>query len=831
MSDLKSKTCAEWSRSIENVKSKIASFFHRRRHGRLVRHYFLISLLLIAGGLISSAALEIYFRYRESQEQIAQLEREAAAVAALKIERFVQEIVTAIKSSTKSREVMQSKVSPEYRFELKRLLYLAPAITEAVVLDSDGVKQAHVSRAGAVSQDSELDFSASPGFRRALQGKPDYGPVYFVQNSESYMTIAFPIEQYAGTVIGVLQAEVNLKHVWDVVSNIKAGEAGYAYVVSRSGDLIAHRDISLVLRRQNLAHLTQVKGAIEVASGAPRPRVTLASNLEGKKVISSSAFIPSLQWLVIIERPAEEAYTPLYASMLRTSALLLVGFTMAVLASLFVGRRVVRPLEALRRGVERIGKGDLSHTLQLKTGDEIEILAEEFNEMATHLREAYTGLEHKVAERTRELRETLEQQVAITEVLGVMASRPTDTKALLEAILERALQLCQAHRGSIFTFDGEAFHLALINYPVLAETLTFIEAPIRPGPETPLRRIALDLKPIHSPDILTDPRFSPPSVYRDEGIRSTIAIQMLKEGKLLGAINIHRREVQPFNGREIEALTAFANQAVIALENARLFEQLQVRSRDLAEKGEQLEIANRHKSQFLANVNHELRTPVSAIIGYGRLVLRATESQISRLQRENLEDLLRNAERLINQIDSLLEFSKIEAGKIEMHVEPVKVNEVIHGVISTVEPTLNGDNVRVVQEIGPELPVLNTDREKLGQILLNLLDNAVKFTDRGEIRISAAQLNGSLKLVVSDTGIGIPKEDLNKIFEEFQRGEPSGTRNYRGTGLGLAIAKKFVNLLGGDISVESEVGRGSVFTVTLPFDYRESGVDKEIFAV
>jgi signal transduction histidine kinase len=639
------------SESIENLKSKIenlklaiAPLFHRRRRGRLVRHYFLISLLLIAGGLISSAVLEIYFRYRESQEHIALLEHGAATVAAVKIERFIQDIATAIKASTKSREVMEGRVSPKYRFELKRLLYLAPAITEAVALDLSGVKQAQVSRAGAVSHNPSSDFSASPGFQRALQGKPDYGPVYFVQNSEPYMTIAFPIEQFAGTVIGVLQAEVNLKHVWDVVSHIKAGEAGYAYVVSRSGDLIAHRDISLVLRRQNLGHLTQVKAASQAASGAPRPGVTLAYNMDGKKVISSYAFIPSLQWLVIIERPAEEAYTPLYASMLRTSALLLVGFTMAVLASLFVGRRVVRPLEALRRGVERIGKGELNHRLALKTGDEIEILAEEFNEMAAHVRDAYTGLERKVAERTHALK--------------------------------------------------------------------------------------------------------------------------------------------------------VAN--------------------------EKLEEASQLKSQFLANVNHELRTPVSAIIGYARLVLRATEGQISQLQRDNLRDLLNNAERLLNQIDSLLEFSKIEAGKMEMRVEPVGVNEVIQGAISTIEPTLNGANVRIIREIGSDLPALNTDREKLRQIILNLLDNAVKFTERGEIKIAASEQNGSVKLVVSDTGIGIENEELKQIFEEFHRGDLSATKKYRGTGLGLAIVKKFVNLLGGQVAVESEVGRGSVFTVTLPFEHGES---------
>ena len=632
------------SESIEHLKSQIAPLFRRRRRGHLVRHYFLISLLLIAGGLISSAVFEIYFRYRESQEHIALLGREAAAVAALKIDRFVQEIATAIKASTKSREAAESRVSPEYKFELKRLLYLAPAITEAVALDIRGVKQAQVSRAGAVSHNTRSDFNASPGFQRALQGKPDYGPVYFVQNSEPYTTIAFPIEHFAGTVIGVLQAEVNLKYVWDVVSSIKAGEAGYAYVVSRSGDLISHRDISLVLQRRNLGHLTQVKAAFQAASGAPRPEVTVAYNVEGKKVISSYAFIPSLQWVVIIERPAEEAYAPLYASMLRTSALLLVGFSMALLASLFVTQRVVRPLEALRRGVERIGKGDLIHRLDLKTGDEIEILADEFNEMAAHLQEAYAGLERKVAERT-------------------------------------------------------------------------------------------------------------------------------------------------------QALTT-AN--------------------------ERLEEASKHKSEFLANVNHELRTPMSAIIGYGRLVLRATEGQISQLQRENLQDLLHNAERLLNQIDSLLDFAKIEAGKIEIQLEPLSVDELVQGAAATIEPMLNKDSVRLSRDIPSDIGPIYTDREKFKQIILNLLGNAVKFTDRGEIKISACQENGNFKLAVADTGIGIDKADMNRIFEEFDRGRLTSDGGYRGTGLGLAIVKRLVDVLGGSIAVESEVGKGSTFTVMLPVKSHEA---------
>jgi len=236
---------------------------------------------------------------------------------------------------------------------------------------------------------------------------------------------------------------------------------------------------------------------------------------------------------------------------------------------------------------------------------------------------------------------------------------------------------------------------------------------------------------------------------------------------------------------------------------------------ELGQLYRQLDSANRHKSDFLASMSHEFRTPLNAIIGYGRLIRRETEGQIAPLQRDNLQDLLNNAERLLNLIDSLLDFAKIEAGKMDVRVEPVRVAEVIHGAASTIESILNPGSVRLVREIAPDLPPLNTDREKLRQIILNLLGNAVKFTEKGEIRISASQRNGSLKLAVSDTGIGIEKKDLDLIFERFHQGDLSTIKKYRGTGLGLAIVKQFANLLGGEVVVESEVGKGSIFTVKL----------------
>jgi signal transduction histidine kinase len=608
------------------------------RRGRLLRHYFLISVLLIAGALIASGLLEIYFRYQESMEQLAFQQREAANVAALKIQTFIHDIETAMKAATKHQSTDSQKSSADYEFELKKLFYLAPPITEASVIALDGIAMTHISRSHAVSLDADRNFSRSAAFQKAVQGQSYFGPVYFVRESEPYITIALPIERYTGRVVGVLQAEVNLKYVWEVISAIRQGRAGYAYAVTRAGELIAHPDMSLVLQDRKVTQLDQVKAAFDPALGVAQAKAVVADSLSGAKVFSSYAVIPNLNWAVIVEQPVSEAYEPLYASMLRTSSLVLVGLVVALLASLFVARRVLGPLELLRKGTERIGGGDLDFRLNIKSGDEIEILADEFNKMTEHLSAAYTGLERKVAERTQAL---------------------------------------------------------------------------------------------------------------------TIA-------------------------------------------------------------NEKLEEASKLKSQFLANVNHELRTPVSAIIGYGRLVLRETEGQISQLQRENLQDLLHNAERLLSQIDSLLDFAKIEAGKIEVRVEPVSVEELIRGAISTVEPTLKNGDVRLIQEIAPGIPALNTDREKLRQIILNLLDNAVKFTERGEIKISASQQNGWFRLAVSDPGVGIGKENLTKIFEEFHQGDRSSNKKYKGTGLGLAIVKKFVNLLGGEVGVESEVGKGSVFTVTLP---------------
>ena len=252
---------------------------------------------------------------------------------------------------------------------------------------------------------------------------------------------------------------------------------------------------------------------------------------------------------------------------------------------------------------------------------------------------------------------------------------------------------------------------------------------------------------------------------------------------------------------------------MIAIENARLFQEIQ-------DKNEQLEAANRHKSQFLANVSHELRTPLNSIIGFTRIVLRRTGGQIADLQKENLQKVLVSSEHLLNLINELLDLAKIESGRMEVYAETFQLNDVVRMATSTVEPMLKDGRVRLVTEIAPDIPPLKTDRDKLKQAVLNLLSNAAKFTEKGEIKVAAWQENGNVKLTVSDTGIGMKKEALDYIFEEFRQADMSSTRRYGGTGLGLAIVRRFINLMGGDIAVESEIGKGSKFTITIPISLK-----------
>ena len=294
-----------------------------------------------------------------------------------------------MRTVTQTQRLVESGLTKDFEFALIKLLKTEPAITSVTALGSSGQELYKLSRVQLVLPGDLTIRGDDEAFLRAKGGVTYFSPVYFVGDSEPYATIATPIEQFAGEIVGVLIAEVNLKYIWDVVSDIRVGQAGYAYVVSGNGDLIAHPDISLVLGRKNFTNLTQVQNAL---AGEPGP-FTASANLEAQEVFTAYATIPALGWIVLVERPTSEAYTSLYSSLFRSGVLLLVGLGMAVLASLMIGYRVVRPLQTLRAGVARIRGGDLDHHIDIQTGDELQVLADEFNEMTAKLRESYAGIE------------------------------------------------------------------------------------------------------------------------------------------------------------------------------------------------------------------------------------------------------------------------------------------------------------------------------------------------------------------------------------------------------------------------------------------------------
>ncbi|BAU50012.1 ATPase [Sulfurifustis variabilis] len=366
--------------------------------GRLHRKYAVYFVALVTLALLASGLSGMYFSHRDNVATLVTLQREKAAAAAYKIEQYVKEIERQVGWTSLPRVVTGPSPLEQRRLDYLRLLRQAPAITEIALIDPSGQERLLVSRLAMDSIESGKDRSRLPAFREAERDRTYFGPVYFRKETEPYMTVAMVDDA------GVTVAEVNLKFMWDVVSGIRAGRTGYAYVVGPGGRLISHPDISLVLKKTDLGSLRQVRAALSAGNPVTeRPDLHVAENRGGQPVLVAHAPIPSLGWAVLVEQPLTEALAPLYGSMLRTALLLLAGLVLAAGASFVLARRMVEPIRALQAGADRIGAGRLDHRIEVHTGDELEDLATQFNRMADQLRESYAHLERKVEERTEQL--------------------------------------------------------------------------------------------------------------------------------------------------------------------------------------------------------------------------------------------------------------------------------------------------------------------------------------------------------------------------------------------------------------------------------------------
>ena len=625
----------------------------RSPKSRLFRKYTGIFVVLVTGALLLSGAVELFVGYQDRRDALAEIERERAVSAALAIERFIGEIVRQVEGAANNPQP-DSAVGLERR----RLYYLGflkhvPAITDISYIDANGQEQLRLSRISVDIIGDQAESSEESRLPGANIEDVYFSPVYFRNESEPFMTIAVPER---GPEPGVVVAEVNLKFIWDVMSQIQIGKTGYAYAVDASGTLVAHPDISLVLKKTDLSSFVQVQTALETPPSLAKQQqaeVMIARDMGNQRVLTTYQPIEPLGWYVIVEQPLAEAFAPLYSAILRTGFFLLVGLGLAVVASLYFARRMVTPIQSLQAGAAQIGAGDLEQSIDIRTGDELEELAEEFNRMTSRLGESYAGLEQKVEQRTQEL------------------------------------------------------------------------------------------------------------VYA----------------------------------------------------NAELLE-----ARDIA-----LE-ASRAKSEFLASMSHEIRTPLNAIIGMAEVL---SETQLSVEQQEYLRVSRNAGDTLLNTINDILDLSKLEAGQLVLEGVDFDLRELLENTVEVLGVRAHEQGLELHCDIAPDVPTaLVGDPVRLGPVITNLLGNAIKFTEKGRVVVYVENdpettEAGALRFRVSDTGVGIPPDKLEVIFESFVQADASTTREYGGTGLGLAISRRLTELMGGRIWVDSKIGEGSTFYFTARFGVQD----------
>jgi signal transduction histidine kinase len=417
----------------------------------------------------------------------------------------------------------------------------------------------------------------------------------------------------------------------------------------------------------------------------------------------------------------------------------------------------------------------------------------------------------EVQARTHELAHSVEGLRALGEVTQAVNST-LDLETVLSTIVAKAVQLSGTDAGAIYVFDAteQAFHLRAA-YGLSEELIAAIKDQYI-GTSDAIRQATRDRRPQQIADI----RDEPPSPVREiamrAGLRARIIVPLIDVEKIVGALVVRRKQPGELPDNVVDLLRTFAAQSVLAIQNARLFA-------DIEDKRRQLELASQHKSQFLANMSHELRTPLNAIIGLTEMMVNNAARFGTEKAQEPLQRVRRAGQHLLSLINEVLDLSKIEAGKLELCPESVTLAPLIDEVIGTAQPLAEQNQNRLVAECQVHLAPLTVDPMRLRQILLNLLSNSCKFTKQGEVALRVRKvIDGRewVEFAVSDTGIGMTVEQLARLFEEFSQADSLTARRYGGTGLGLAVTRKLARMMGGDVTVASKPGKGSVFSVRLP---------------
>ena len=796
--------------------------------------------------------------------------------------------------------------------------------------------------------------------------------------------MAIPLWGAAQSIIGVVSAEADLSFLWEVLGKIRFGTSGYAYLVDEHGNLIAHKDATLVLKRMKLQ---QVDGVKKFLRNPTRPDPAPAhegTGLMGNPVLVTSAPVPELGWSIILEEPIDAALANV--EILKRSALLFLvaGLLIGAAIIAWVSQKITRPIQELGQDVATIGAGNLEHRAHIKTGDEIEELAGEFNKMTDALQNSYATLEQKVEQRTKEITALYEVTTAVNQSLA--------PKDIADAVIAKITEIFSFDSTRVFLFNDDTEELELrasfevdpkyktrvrtfklgqgvigsvaasgapmifedirtdLRYAALsttkatrnAELSFFAVFPIKTQSrifgailfnahsprkltsdeirlltsmseqlavavekaglfhqsETRLQQLSvlntigtavsqsLNLDVVlkqaiekmiealnfdaswiyildssegklrlqahqglseelaHSmntrelsvgitgtifqtgerlvfEDFLNDVQYKQISSRRkilSLGFASAAGFPIKANDKAIGVLHLANKTKRHFAPDELQLIESIAQEIGVAAANARLFTQVNQKTAELGEMNQELEEANRAKSEFISAMSHELRTPLNVIMGNAELTGEGFFGDINPEQKRSMTQIRHHSQFLLRMVNDVLALSRLDAKKMSMELATVDINEVVAHAQSQIEQLNRQNRLQVCWEVEPELPAIVTDATKLEEILQNLIGNAFKFTPQGQIRLRVRNLRelARVEFTIADTGIGIEAQDMDRIFSAFEQIKEAHTGDFNGVGLGLNIVKKYLELMNGDIRVESHPGEGSTFTFSLP---------------
>ncbi len=783
----------------------------------------------------------------------------------------------------------------------------------------------------------------------------------------------------------MVSAEADLSFLWEAIGKIRFGTAGYAYLVDENGNLIAHKDATLVLKRMNLEQVDGVRKFLRNPKRADSTPADEGTGLTGSPVLVTYAPVPELGWSVILEEPLDAALANV--EILKRSALvfLIVGLLVGAAIIAWVSQKITRPIQALRQDVATIGAGNLEHRADIKTKDEIEELAAEFNKMTDALQNSYATLEQKVDQRTKEISALYGVTTAVNQSLSL--------KHILDAVIGKIAEIFHFESTRVYLFNDEMNELDLGasfegNLEYATATRTF-----KPG-EGIVGRVAESGEPMIFEDTRTDPRYaalsatkakysvkqsffavfpiktqsrvfgailfnarSPRKLTDDEtrlltsmseqlavavekarlfrqsenrsqqlavlntigaavsqslnlelvlkeaiekmiealnfdaswiyilgpsakelrlkaytgfdeniarlfdrrdlsaggvsgkifetgvqlvfedlqndvaynqisprkkigslGFASAAGFPIKVKDKVIGVLHLATKEKRHFAHDELQLIESIAQEIGVAAENARLFEQVNQKTAELGQMNQDLQEANRAKSEFIAAMSHELRTPLNVIMGNAELTGDGFFGEVSPEQKRSMTQIRHHSQFLLKLVNDVLALARLDAKKMTTELTTVNIDEVVSHAKGHVEQLNRLNRLQVSWSVEPDLPTLVTDVTKLEEILQNLIGNAFKFTPRGQIEVRVRNIRelDRIEFSIADTGIGIETHDMERIFSAFEQIREAHTGDFNGVGLGLNIVKKYLELMNGDIRVESEPGEGSTFTFSVP---------------